>query len=90
MGYRPRHVKDCKRFRPLIGFELSALKADGFGVQELRDDEGYSLQQLASCFSVRELRINGNVSADELIHVGYSLEEICAGGFGVTAPSRSS
>lgn len=82
-GFRPRHVKECG-FKGASVFGLDELKADGFRVTELRDDEGFDLMQLSRCFSVEELRVEGNVKAEELIEVGYPLIEMRKGGFSAT------
>lgn len=79
-GYRPRHVKDCG-FKGASVFGLDELKSDGFKVPELRDDEGFTLDQLSKCFSVEELRKEGDVKAGELLEVGYALIEMRQGGF---------
>ena len=82
-GFRARHIKDCG-FKGSSVFSLAELKADGFRVPELRHDEGFTLEQMSGSFSVKELRIDGDVTAAELLDVGYSLIAMREGGFNAT------
>ena len=79
-GFRARHVKESG-FKGASVFGLAELKADGFRVLELKDDEGFTLEQLSSCFSVEELRKDGGITAQEMLTCGYSLKQMRQGGF---------
>ena len=80
-GYRARHVKECG-FKGCSVFRLEELRADGFGVEELLGDEGFTLEQMSKVFNVEELRTEGGITAVELLETGFTLTQMREGGFG--------
>ena len=48
-GFRARQIKSCSGPGKMAAvFSLGELKADGFGIKELRDEEGYDLAEYAA------------------------------------------
>ena len=64
-----------------VSFTLEELKADGFGVRQLRD-EGFMLPDLRKHFSIADMR-KGACTPQELLAIEVTIEQLREGGYSV-------